>query len=195
MREEYNTFIVMLFFISALVIGGVVMLNLLTVVLFERYITALESEESFVLQKFFPDKEEKGKDGKKKKKTDGVNAMDEAHGRINRHIDRLEALVMPTTQRSVEWLRHAKHEAVFSDRSALFEAWKKTQGLPKQAAVANFYDQTATQIFVGFLILLNFVISALKAEVKPEEGSLPEMWFSRLEYVFTFIFLIELFLN
>ena len=43
-----------------------------------------------------------------------------------------------------------------------------------QAAVANFYDQTATQIFVGVLILLNFVISALKAEV----------WFRRssLEY-------------
>merc|ERR1719387_2218338 len=145
MREQYNTFIVMLFFISALVVGGIVMLNLLTVVLFERYITALEAEESFVLQKFFPDKDD-GKDGKKKKKkTDGVNAMDEAHGRINRHIDRLEALVMPTTQRSVEWLRHAKHEAVFSDRSALYDEWRRTQGLPKQALVANFYDKTRSR--------------------------------------------------
>merc|ERR1719281_2409637 len=130
LRLQYGTFIVSIFFVSALIVGGIVMLNLLTVVLFERYITALEAEESFVLQKFFPDKDDGKKDGKKKKKTDGVNAMDEAHGRINRHIDRLEALVMPTTQRSVEWLRHAKHEAVFSDRNALFLEWKKTQGLP-----------------------------------------------------------------
>merc|ERR1719265_645390 len=106
------------------------MWQLLTVILFERYVTAIDEEESFVFAKFFPDREDtddKKKKKKKKKKGDGSSALDEAHGRINRHIDRLEALVMPTTQRSVDWLRHAKHEAVFSDRDLLFKEWQKAQ--------------------------------------------------------------------
>ena len=40
--------------------------------------------------------------------------------------------VMPTTERSVNWLRHAKHEAVFCDREKLYMDWLRTQGLPWQ---------------------------------------------------------------
>jgi hypothetical protein len=59
-REKYGTIVATGYFVSILIVGGIVMLNLLTVVLFERYITALESEESFVLNKFFPHKEHDG---------------------------------------------------------------------------------------------------------------------------------------
>ena len=37
---------------------------------------------------------------------------------------------MPTTERSVNWLRHAEHEAVFCDRDKLYAEWLKSPGLP-----------------------------------------------------------------
>merc|ERR1711871_1686777 len=67
--------------------------------------------------------------------------------------------------------------------------------LPFQDAMKRLYFSNQIQIFVGFLILLNFVMGASGAQLLPEEGSDLEAAFKVGEWFFAIIFLAELLLN
>ena len=67
--------------------------------------------------------------------------------------------------------------------------------LPFQDRAKDLYFSDKIQIFVGLLILLNFIMGASGAQLLPEEGSELEAAFKVGEWFFAIIFLVELILN
>lgn len=67
--------------------------------------------------------------------------------------------------------------------------------LPHQLWVADKYANTLVQIFVAVLILVNFVVSALEAQLRPEEGTGQAHVFKVFEWFFGIIFTMELVVN
>merc|ERR1719233_2058618 len=78
------------------------------------------------------------------------------------------------------------------------EANKKLKrNLPYQNDIKQFYDRKSIQIFVAFLILLNFLISAINSQLLPKEGrdDIALFIFEACEWFFAYAFLIELMVN
>merc|ERR1719233_541704 len=78
------------------------------------------------------------------------------------------------------------------------EADKKLKRkLPYQNDIKQFYDKKTIQIFVAFLILLNFLISAINSQLLPEKGrdDIALFIFEACEWFFAYAFLIELMVN
>merc|ERR1719461_2194892 len=78
--------------------------------------------------------------------------------------------------------------------------WRKMHGLPHQNEVKDFYDRKAIQIFVAGLIILNFFVSAIEAQMFPLEPTPGKddaaiLAFTIGEYFFAYVFLIELLVN
>jgi len=69
--------------------------------------------------------------------------------------------------------------------------------LPYQNQIKQFYDKKSIQIFVAFLILLNFLISAINSQLLPETGrdDIALFIFEACEWFFAYAFLIELMVN
>ena len=69
--------------------------------------------------------------------------------------------------------------------------------LPYQQKVKNFYDHHTTQVVVAVLIFLNFIFSALDAQVLPQDGDdkPTKLAFTVIEMFFTVAFTIELIIN
>lgn len=91
--------------------------------------------------------------------------------------------------------RLAERRAQASDR-----LWREQHGLPHQNEVKGFYDRKAIQIFVAGLIILNFFVSAIEAQMFPLEpipgkDDAAIMAFTISEYFFAYVFLIELLVN
>lgn len=70
-----------------------------------------------------------------------------------------------------------------------------TKMLPYQSKVREFYLSTVIQMLVAFLILTNFIASAINAQLLPENGSVPYVIIQGFEYAFTTLFTIELLVN
>jgi hypothetical protein len=64
-----------------------------------------------------------------------------------------------------------------------------------QKAVRETYENDTVQIIVAVLIGVNFIISAINAQVLPEEGTPTEGVFKGFEIFFAVAFLIELIWN
>jgi len=78
------------------------------------------------------------------------------------------------------------------------EADKKLKRkLPYQNDIKQFYDKKTIQIFVAFLILLNFLISAINSQLLPQQGrdDIALFIFEACEWFFAYAFLVELMVN
>jgi len=78
------------------------------------------------------------------------------------------------------------------------EADKKLKRkLPYQNDIKQFYDKKTIQIFVAFLILLNFLISAINSQLLPQQGrdDIALFIFEACEWFFAYAFLVELLVN
>merc|ERR1719461_2691841 len=91
--------------------------------------------------------------------------------------------------------RLAERRAQAQDRQ-----WREQHGLPHQNEVKSFYDRKAIQIFVAGLIIMNFFVSAIEAQMFPTEpipgkDDVAILAFTNGEYFFAYVFLIELLVN
>jgi len=67
--------------------------------------------------------------------------------------------------------------------------------LPYQPEVKAFYLRHSIQILVALIIFLNFLTSAIRAQVLPEKNTTGESVFRAFEWFYVYAFLIELVIN
>jgi len=67
--------------------------------------------------------------------------------------------------------------------------------LPYQAEVRAFYQRRSIQISVAIIIFVNFLISAIQAQILPEEYTATGSVFGVLEGFFVYVFLLEVLVN
>jgi len=105
-------------------------------------------------------------------------------------------------RRNQEVAKNRKYAEKLADRraQAADRVWREQHGLPHQNEVKGFYDRKAIQIFVAGLIILNFFVSAIEAQMFPLEpipgkDDAAILAFTISEYFFAYVFLIELLVN
>jgi len=84
-------------------------------------------------------------------------------------------------------------DQVLVNREKALEPWM----LPNQMVIKRLYDRKSVQLFVAALIMLNFFIAAVNAQMLPVEGEDDGAirFFIGCEYFFGYAFLIELLFN
>jgi hypothetical protein len=89
------------------------------------------------------------------------------------------------------WIDEIKDRvAVAVEKHRMLAAWQAFQ-----ARLAASYNSHLTQLLVGMLIVGNFVLTATRMQIHPEEGSEMERHFEMGDLVFTLIFTFELCIN
>lgn len=96
--------------------------------------------------------------------------------------------------------RRNLQQTKIADREERMDSW-----IPYRKFCREIYNEDTVQVTIAVLIMLNFVAEALKAQIVPDkmsdsaaqlaQGTFFERLFLYLEYVFTIVFALELFLE
>lgn len=82
-----------------------------------------------------------------------------------------------------------------NDQPQGFAETMKVYSLPHQPKVKAFYLRHSIQILVALIIFLNFLTSAVRAQILPEENTTIYSVFTAFEWFYVYAFLIELVIN
>lgn len=194
----YNSWGAPLYFLSYIVIAGIIMTNVVVAILLERFMAASAEMEAAALKDLDEDGDDLSEEEEEEIPYDPIDHSKMFWGDLQLNLitrlNKIDSICHKPTPEVLEAERKAREEAA-EQAARDVEERKRKDTLPGQTWLKDVYDSPPPQLIVAGAIVLNFFVSAAKAQIVPDKDDPAMDVFRAFEWCFNLLFGVELVAN